>query len=119
MAWSEGHCNAKEGDKEATELAMNPEVAIANESGVEPPSGTTITAGGIVTAWAEWRTEWQRERERVLLGCKNLLKSSSCYSHHCNSGHHPHMVTAAPPTRPKQNQSAMSPHGKAACALSF
>jgi hypothetical protein len=94
---------------------MNPEfaVAIANESGVEPPSGVTITAGGTVTGQAEWRTERERERhvwERAfatIAAGTDATQAARNYRslHHANAatttpGHHTHRVTTAAPNRP-------------------
>jgi hypothetical protein len=94
---------------------MNPElsVTIVNESGVEPPSGVTVTARGTVTGRAARRTEREREshvRERasvpIATGIDATLAARNYRSpHHASPatmtpGHHTHRVTAAAPNRP-------------------
>jgi hypothetical protein len=90
---------------------MNPEVAvaIANESGMEPPSGTTVTARGTATGRAERRTEREKEshvRERAMATIAPGTDATPAgHPHHANPatvtlGQHTHGVTAAAPNRP-------------------
>jgi hypothetical protein len=107
-------CNAKEDVGEPVDqpiAMMNPEVAvaIANESGMEPPSGATVTARGTATGRAERRTEREKEshvRERAMATIAAGIDATLAGNpHHANPatvtlGQHTHGVTAAAPNRP-------------------
>jgi MYND finger len=135
-AWSEGHrfwCSVKEGDEETAEpidQLANPEVTVAGESGVEPPSGVMMTAGGTVTGRVERRAERERERqarERALVTIATGADTTQTArggafrsSHNPNTatttlGHQTPRATAtganrpllAPPVQPWANRSAL------------